>query len=175
MKIYNQEKTQEILESEIDLTLGRLALDRLFIAHHEAVDEVKGKTAQERARDYETQGITTREINGKRYLVNKAYENGGEDVEEITDEPDIPAQEAYDEYEDIKIYIPYSAEELEERKNNQLRERRIPLLNAFDKWEKAVLRGREEDDESVMSWYRAILDLNVKAFEEIPNRIAYYL
>lgn len=174
MKIYNQDKTQELLESEIDSTLGRLVADKLFVAHHEAVAAIKGKTAQEYAREYAAQGKVTREIDGKLYVVTKSYAHG-EDVEEIIDAPDIPAQEAYDEYEDIQIYIPYSAEELEERKNNRLREKRLPLLAAFDKWEKAVLRGREEDDEKVMAWYRAILDLDENALEEMPKRVAYYL
>jgi hypothetical protein len=175
MKIYNQDKTQELLEAEIDFTLGQLVDDKLFVAHHEAVAEKKGKTAQEVAAEYEAQGKTTREIGGKLYVVTNAYNNGGEDVEEIASEPDTPAREAYDEYEDIQVYVPYSAEEIEERRKAQLRAKRTPLLAAFDKWEKAVLRGREEDSESVMNWYKAILDLDDNAFEAIPARIEYYL
>lgn len=57
----------------------------------------------------------------------------------------------------------------------QLRENRTPLLEAFDKWEKAVLRGRELDDDSVMSWYQDLLDLKEEAFDNIPKRVQYYL
>ncbi len=64
---------------------------------------------------------------------------------------------------------------LQEQNLNKLRYRRISLLDAFDKWEKAVLRGREADDETIMSWYRSILDLELTAFEEVPMAIKYYL
>ena len=52
---------------------------------------------------------------------------------------------------------------------------REPLLLAFDKWEKAVLRGREDDDEFIMQWYQDLLDLKDSAFETVPDRIKYYL
>ena len=55
------------------------------------------------------------------------------------------------------------------------RARRRHLLDAFDKWEKAVICGREEDDAAVMRWYRALLDLKETAFDAIPDRIRYYL
>ena len=55
------------------------------------------------------------------------------------------------------------------------RAKRTPLLNAFDKWEKAVLRGREQDDYVIMSWYHDLLNLTETAFENIPLRIKYYL
>lgn len=59
----------------------------------------------------------------------------------------------------------------------KLRRERIFLLSAFDKWEKAVLRGREADNDAIMEWYRNLLDLKKSAFadENIPERIKYYL
>ena len=63
----------------------------------------------------------------------------------------------------------------EEELKNTLRAKRTLLLNAFDKWEKAVLRGREEDKEYIMSWYYDLLDLKEYAFENIPEEIKYYL
>lgn len=59
--------------------------------------------------------------------------------------------------------------------DNELRMRRRPLLEAFDKWEKAVLRGRESEDEQIMSWYQDLLKLTPSAFENIPERVQYYL
>ena len=58
-----------------------------------------------------------------------------------------------------------------------LRSKRYFLLQAFDKWEKAVLRGREVEDDTIMQWYQDILDLKESAFEEanIPERIKYYM
>lgn len=71
--------------------------------------------------------------------------------------------------------VPFSKEELDKRDMARLRVQRAALLTAFDKWEKAVLRGREEDDESIMQWYRKLLDLEEEAFENVPERIKYYL
>lgn len=63
----------------------------------------------------------------------------------------------------------------EEQRANYLRGKRRILLAAFDKWEKAVLRGREEDSLEIMNWYYNLLDLNEIAFENIPLRVRYYL
>lgn len=63
----------------------------------------------------------------------------------------------------------------EEETMELLRSRRILLLSAFDKWEKAVMRGREEDSESIMTWYYDLLDLKESVFADIPERIQYYL
>ena len=48
----------------------------------------------------------------------------------------------------------------EEENKNLLRNKRAKLLNAFDKWEKAVLRGRESESIEVMTWYYRLLDLD---------------
>lgn len=56
-----------------------------------------------------------------------------------------------------------------------LRNKRAPLLLAFDKWEKAVIRGREEDSVEIMQWYQDLLDLVESAFENVPDRINYYM
>ena len=66
----------------------------------------------------------------------------------------------YDNTEDIK---------------KELREKRKSLLVAFDKWEKAVIRQREIDDENTMQWFSNLLDLKQTAFENIPERIRYYI
>lgn len=63
----------------------------------------------------------------------------------------------------------------EDEIKNMLRTKRSRLLNAFDKWEKAVLRGREDDKNFIMSWYYDLLDLKEYAFENIPEEIKYYL
>ena len=63
----------------------------------------------------------------------------------------------------------------EEERLEILRKTRKPLLDAFDKWEKAVLRGRESESIEVMTWYFLILDLNETALNNIPERVKYYL
>lgn len=172
MRIFNQDKTLELSHEVIDYDKGQLKRDKLVIAHHEATPPINGKTAQEVADELTAQGVKIEiGFDGVPYRIVKEYESGGNDTEEITAIPSIPAQDAYDEYEDIKVYVPYTAEELKER----LRNKRTLLLNAFDKWEKAVLRGREQDDYLIMVWYRNLLDLQDIAFIEVPERIKYYL
>ena len=91
MRVFNEDKTQEL--KEYDLNKGHLKLDKLFIRHHEAAEEIKEQW------HYETIA---------------EYPNGGKDVEKIIDVPYQAPQEAFDEYEDIYVYIPYTDEELEE-------------------------------------------------------------
>ena len=91
MRVFNEDKTQEL--KEYDLNKGQLELDKLFIRHHKAVEEIKEQW------HYETIA---------------EYPNGGKDVEKIIDVPYQAPQEAFDEYEDIYVYIPYTDEELEE-------------------------------------------------------------
>lgn len=91
MRVFNEDKTQEL--KEYDLNKGHLKLDKLFIRHHEAVEEIKEQW------HYETIA---------------EYPNGGKDVSKVIDVPYQAPQEAFDEYEDIYVYILYTYEELEE-------------------------------------------------------------
>ncbi len=147
MRIFNCDKTEEL--TSYQPSMGKLVEDRLLIAHHDAI------IAQEEQAHYE---------------VVAEYPNGGKDVEKIIDVPAAEGREAYDEYEKILVCIPYT----EAENKDYLRSVRVRLLSAFDKWEKAVLRQREQDDELIMAWYRAILDLEEEAFENVPARIIYY-
>lgn len=74
-----------------DPSLGRLIPDRVLIAHHPAVKPV------EEAYHYE---------------VVARYPNGGKDIIKVIDTPGVPLSEAWDEYEDILRFIPYTPEEL---------------------------------------------------------------
>ena len=91
MRVFNEDKTQEL--KEYDLNKGHLKLDKLFIRHHEAVEEIKEQW------HYETIA---------------EYPNGGKDVSKVIDVPYQAPQEAFDEYEDIYVYIPNTYEQLEE-------------------------------------------------------------
>lgn len=75
----------------------------------------------------------------------------------------------------VEIGEPVSYVLTEEEELEQKRADRIPLLLAFDKWEKAVLRGRETDSIDIMNWYQSLLDLKDDAFIQIPDRVQYYL
>jgi len=53
-----------------------------------------------------------------------------------------------------------------ELKQNAFRVYRRDCFKAFDLWEKAVLRGREQDSTVVATWYQAMLDFPQQITEE---------
>ena len=75
-----------------DLSLGYLTEEEILISHHEAVEAVAEQW------HYETAAV---------------YENGGRDVKKVIDIPGVEAKDAWDEYETVQRYIPYTDEELE--------------------------------------------------------------
>lgn len=103
MKILDENNVE--LQSP-DLSKGRLVEERLFISHHPAVEAVAEQW------HYETAAV---------------YENGGRDVKKVIDIPGVEARDAWDEYETVQRYIPYTDEELEER-NRQTLESRVEVL-----------------------------------------------
>ena len=95
MKIYDS-LDQEVIDP--DLSLGYLIAEKRFVAHHPAVKAV------EEIWHYEEIAV---------------YENGGKDLAKIIDTPGVPAVEAWNEYEDILRYIPYTDDELAEIEANR--------------------------------------------------------
>lgn len=91
MKVYNQDKTQ-ILDT-YDLNKGYLAEDTIFVMHHPSQEEVLPEYSVKYIRD---NGGVVRAI---RTEIVKAQ----------------PKREAYDEYEDIFVYIPFNQEQLYEK------------------------------------------------------------
>ena len=91
MKVIDQ--NGEVL-NEPDLSLGCLVPDKLLIAHHPPQPEVREQSHTE---------------------VLKTYANGGKDLIRVVDVPFSPAKDAWDEYEDVMRYLPYTPQELEER------------------------------------------------------------
>ena len=93
-----------------DLTLGHLVEEEVFVAHHPAVEAVREQWHYETV--YE-------------------YLNGGKDVVKVVDVPGVEAKAAWDEYETIKRYVPYTEEELaalEEARNRPTLESRVETL-----------------------------------------------
>ena len=93
-----------------DLSLGHLVEEEVFVAHHPAVEEVREQWHYETV--YE-------------------YLNGGKDVVKVIDVPGVEAKDAWDEYETIKRYVPYTEEELaalEEARNKPTLESRVDVL-----------------------------------------------
>ena len=93
-----------------DLSLGHLVEEEVFVAHHPAVEEVPEQW------HYET---------------IQEYPGGGKDVVKVVDVPGVEAKDAWDEYETIKRYVPYTEEELaalEEARNRPTLESRVDVL-----------------------------------------------
>jgi hypothetical protein len=91
MKVYNEDKTEILLTYNLDF--GRLVSDKIVKEILPAQEEIK------------PQG---------HYEVVREYPNGGKDVKWVFDVLGQPAREETPVYEDILVYIPYTAEELNE-------------------------------------------------------------
>lgn len=96
MRVFDESKTREL--TDYGLSAGYLKPDKRFIAHHEAQEAVEGQF------HYET---------------IKEYPNGGKDVKKVWDVQPQEAREAWDEYEDIQVYIPYTQEQINARLSAQ--------------------------------------------------------
>ena len=135
-RIFNETKTEELQNP--DLMYGYLKDDKLLIAHHDAQEEVKEQT---------------------RLVLLHEYPNGGKEYEEVIDVPYQPAKEAWDEYEDIQVYTPYTAEELAQIQADGLRAQRaaqcFPIVNRGALWYEKLT---EEQKSELSAWYEAWLD-----------------
>ena len=153
MKVYNENKT-EVLET-YDLELGYLKADKILKEHHEAVPETPAITIKTKVAEITANGGKVEEISGKQYKVIEEFPNGGKTVEEIKETPAVPAKDAYDEYEDIQVYIPYTTEELAERKQQKYEDRVVELLRKKYtlNQELAILRQRNEKPEEYQAYH----------------------
>lgn len=125
MKVYNEEKTQEL--TEYDLEKGYLKEDEIITAHHDAT---VGKTVSEQVEELKNQSVSIKQVGEKYYKVLKTYANGGSEVAEIKT---IDPTAEYDEKEDIQIYILYTEEELEEKEKDKLRAWRSQCFEVIDR------------------------------------------
>lgn len=70
-----------------------------------------------------------------------------------------------------------------EAKKKIFRDSRKYYLQAFDIWEKNVLRGREQDSQEVLDWYQTMLDFpdsitedtTFQDYPQIPEVLKNYL
>ena len=89
MRVFDESKNNEL--HEYDLEKGYLKNDKLLVKHHEAVEAVAEKGHHEVVRE---------------------YPNGGKDVAWVVDVPAVEAKPAWDEWEDVQIFVPYTEKEL---------------------------------------------------------------
>lgn len=129
MRILNEEDV-EIQEEDVNLELGYLVPDKVFVQHHEAVEyqaeqghyypitfyfedgtsyNIVGDDESDPHVHTNEDGITFT------YIAQEGEEEKtvrGTDVKWIVDVPEVKAHEAYDEYEDIQRYKLYTEEQL---------------------------------------------------------------
>ena len=101
MRVFDENKVREL--SVYDLDQGYLIDDKILVRSHPAVEEVG---------HYET----------------RRYPNGGCSKEWVVD---TPAVEAYDEYEDIQVYVPYTQAQKEQKRAGEIRARLYQLSEDF--------------------------------------------
>lgn len=132
MKILN-EQDEEIQEEDVDLEKGYLMPDKLFIAHHDAVEakSEEGHYYPETVyfEDDTSYSVEWADENDPHITPNEdgvsfeytslegedEKEVRGMDVKWIIDQEQQEAKEAYDEYEDIQRYKLWTEEELQQQ------------------------------------------------------------
>ncbi len=131
MRVLDETKTKELLE--YDLEMGYLKADKLFVKHHEAVEESPERW---------------------HYEVEKLFANGGRSHKRVVDSPAVAASEAWDEYEDVQIYVPYTEEELARVTQERYEQRVEQLIRARYSLsaELAILRQRDSKPEEFAAY-----------------------
>ena len=121
---------REIQESEVDLELGYLVPEQLFVKHHDEIPEQPEEFHYE-CRTFYFEDDTSLDVstfgNEDPHVKIISLEDGvfeyvdqgegkiyrGLDIAQVTDKERVEAKEAWDEYEDIQRYKLYTQEELE--------------------------------------------------------------
>ena len=89
---YESESGEPLEEADIDLNLGCVREERRLVAHHEATPEVPEQSHWEEIA-----------VDGSGFSASS----------KVIDVPYQPAREAWDEYEWVGVYVPFTDEELE--------------------------------------------------------------
>lgn len=146
MRVFNENKTIELTTYNIEK--GYLKQDKLFIKHHEAVQSVK------------EQG---------HYETIAEYPNGGKDIKWVIDIPCVKAREAWDEYEDIQVFIPYTENQLLQIKNKKYENRVSKLIR--EKYsvsqELAILRQRDTKPQEFEEYFNYAESCKTRAKTEM--------
>lgn len=140
MRIFD---TNDVELFEPDMTKGRTVNDKRFVTHHEAIRKIP-------------------EVG--HYNVIAEYPNGGKDVEWVVDIPGTEARDAWDEYEDILRFIPFTELELAANKIAELKQK----LQDTDFHILKIVEGAATLSECAevitkrASWRREINELEIK-------------
>ncbi len=159
MEIYNEAKTEELFEP--DLEHGYLRPDRLLKEHHEEIPEKVIKTVAEIKEELEAEGKEVRYYSSDdTWCVTLDYTPAHDGLPEgrtvKTIYPVIePAVPAWDEYEDIQVYHPYTDEEYKDYLRAQRASICFPVINRGAAW---YARLTDAQKEELQTWYQAWLD-----------------
>jgi hypothetical protein len=107
MRVLNEAKTQELFY--YDQEAGYLRPDKLVLVHHAA----------------------TEKFDGVGHYESKTYPNGGVERWWVWDIAPTEAKEAWDETEDILVYVPYTAEDLNKKRIAEIKKRLSQLSEDF--------------------------------------------
>lgn len=135
MRIFDETRTREILESEIDYSKYKLKQTTIFKKCHEAIEEVQEQS------HYETIA---------------EYPNGGKDVRKVIDVEYVAPKDAWDEYEDILYLIPLTDDEIIDNLRFQREEECFPIINRGQLWYNNL---SDDQLQELNEWYRAWLDV----------------
>jgi hypothetical protein len=107
MRVFNKEKTREIFY--YDENLGYVVQDKIVT-----------RTIPYKAK-----------VEGVGHYEYKHYPNGGRERKWVWDIEPIEAVQEHDEYEEILVYIPYNAEQLQEKRVVEIKDRLSQLSEDF--------------------------------------------
>ena len=140
MKVYDETKSHEL--TVYDLEKGSLVADKLFITHHPEQAEIPA--------------VKHREV--------KRFPNGGASAEWVIDVPAVPAKPAWDEYEDIAVYVPFTAEELQAKRANEIKIRLAELSEDFVQvWAGAIITDIEDRKQEFASLHNELRSIQGKS------------
>lgn len=101
MDIYNLDKTRKLEKSEIDYSKGYTVIEKMLVAHHEAIE----------ARE---------EISHIEYVKKPS----GKIIEKkVVDIPAVKGREAWNEYKDVLVYKLYTEKQLAQREIGRLKQK----------------------------------------------------
>lgn len=163
MKVYNREKTKIL--TDYDLTLGKLVGDKIVIVHHDAVAYQPAISIEEKVEEIKARGGIVEESCGLWAEITDVFENGARTAELIEETPAVEAKDAYDEYENILVYIPYTEEELEQEKIRRYEELVETLIRERYSLseELALLRQRDSKAEEFAAYNAYAEECKAKA------------
>lgn len=137
MRVFDESKTREI--HYYDTELGTLRPDKLLKKHHEAVSAISEVVD----------------------FVEERHPNGGVSRIPRVIVAAVPAQPAWDEYEDILVYVPFTQKELDEKRAGEIKSRLSQLSDDFvQSWAGAYfpdLEERKKEFATLHNELRAIL------------------